>query len=79
MHVSRDIIEKMASGTHNSKEVPLNMTALAELLETCSDTVFSISFHKQPTIDAVKEKLESIRFADLKNNQKVAHFVKELT
>jgi hypothetical protein len=33
MHVSRDIVEKMSSGTHYAKEVPMNMTALAELLE----------------------------------------------
>lgn len=33
MHVSRDIVEKMASGTHFVKEVPMNMTGLAELLE----------------------------------------------
>ena len=42
MHVSRDIVEKMASATHFSREVPMNMTGLAQLLETCSDTVFSV-------------------------------------
>jgi hypothetical protein len=42
MHVSRDIIEKMASASHFGKEVPMNMTGLAELLEDCSDTVFTI-------------------------------------
>lgn len=51
MHVSKNIIEKMASGTHFTKEVPMNMTALAELLENLSDTVFSVCFHKQPTVD----------------------------
>ncbi len=33
MHVSRDIVEKMASATHYAKEVGTNMTGLAELLE----------------------------------------------
>lgn len=46
MHVSQNIIEKMASGTHHAKEVGMNMTALAELLETCKDTVFTCCFHK---------------------------------
>ena len=46
MHVSRDIIEKMVSASHFSKEVPLNMTSLAELVEQFSDTVFTIEFHK---------------------------------
>ena len=72
MHVSRDIVEKMASASHFNKEVPVNMTALAELLESCSDTIFSASFYKQPTVDAAKDKLASTRFADLKDNKKVA-------
>lgn len=40
MQVSRNIVEKMASGTHFAKEVPMTMTGLAELLEGFSDTVF---------------------------------------
>lgn len=40
MNVSKNIIEKMASATHFKREVPMNMTSLAELLETFSDTVF---------------------------------------
>lgn len=46
MHVSRDIIEKMDSGNHFEKEVAMNMTELAELLETVGDTVFTVSFRK---------------------------------
>ena len=52
MYVSRDIVEKMASATHFTKEVPMNMTALAELLENCSDTVFTVQFRKQATKDS---------------------------
>jgi hypothetical protein len=44
MNVSKDIVEKMASGSHFAKEVALNMTSLAELLETFSDTVFTVTF-----------------------------------
>ncbi len=47
MHVSRDILEKMDSAAHFSKEVPMNMTELAELLETAGDTAFTVSFKKQ--------------------------------
>ena len=46
MHVSRDIIEKMDSGNHFEKEVAMNMTELAELLESVGDTVFTVSFRK---------------------------------
>jgi hypothetical protein len=48
----------MASGTHFAKEVPMNMTALAELLETFYDTVFTVCFHKQATVDSAKETLD---------------------
>jgi hypothetical protein len=41
-HVSRDIVEKMASASHFTKEVAMNMTGLAELLEQLSDTVFTV-------------------------------------
>lgn len=46
MHVSKDIIEKMDSGSHFAKEVPVNMTELAELLESVGDTVFTVSFKR---------------------------------
>jgi hypothetical protein len=42
----------MASASHFAKEVPMNMTGLAELLEQCSDTVFTVQFHKQPNKEA---------------------------
>lgn len=79
MHVSRDIVEKMVSGTHFAREVGMNMTGLAELLETFSDTIFSVSFHKQPTVDGALEKLESTSFKDLKDSKKVAALAKDLT
>ncbi len=46
MHVSRDILEKMWSATHFAKEVPMNMTGLAELLTTVSDSIFTVQFRK---------------------------------
>ena len=46
MHVSKDIIEKMDSGSHFDKEIAVNMTQLAELIESVGDTVFTVSFRK---------------------------------
>lgn len=57
MHVSKDILEKMNSASHFGKEVPMNMTELAELLETAGDTAFTVSFKKQVNEDRVQEKL----------------------
>jgi hypothetical protein len=79
MHVSKDIVEKMVSGTHFSREVTMNMTGLAELLETFSDTIFTVSFHKQPTVEGALANLESTSFKDLKDQKKVAALSKLLT
>ena len=40
--VSQEILEKWPSADHYAKEVPMTMTSLAELLETFSDTVFTV-------------------------------------
>jgi hypothetical protein len=45
-NVSKSILEKWASASHFEKEVGMNMTGLAELIETFSDTVFTVCFHK---------------------------------
>jgi hypothetical protein len=55
--VSKEILEKWASATHFEKEVGMNMTGLAELIETFSDTVFTVCFHKQPSVDGAQSKL----------------------
>ena len=34
LYVSKDILENMVSGNHYDKEVPMNMTGLAELLQS---------------------------------------------
>jgi hypothetical protein len=67
MHVSKDIIEKMDSGNHFAKEVPVNMTELAELLESVGDTVFTVSFRKQVKEEDVQDKLKSFSTAQLKD------------
>ena len=79
MHVSRDIVEKMASATHYAKEVGTNMTGLAELLEQCSDTVFSVQFHKQPNKESAQELLEATNYKDLKDKKKLAELSKQIT
>ena len=69
MQVSKDILEKMDSASHFEKEVPLTMTQLAELMETCGDTVFTVVFHKKLTQDSISAKLS---FSDMKNLNKLA-------
>ena len=66
--VSIEILEKWPSADHYAKEVPMTMTSLAELLETFSDTVFSVCFHKLPTVDGAVEKLEAHNLASAKKD-----------
>lgn len=78
MHVSQDIIEKMDSGNHFAKEISMNMTELAELLESVGDTAFTVSFRKQVKEEDVQEKLKTFTPAQLKDAKKLNSLVKEL-
>ena len=57
MIVSRDILESMSSADHFKKEVPMNMTALPELLQTVQDNIFTIQFRAQPKAEAATTAL----------------------
>lgn len=46
LYVSKDILEAMHSGDHYQKEVNMNMTSMAELLQSVQDHVFTVSFRK---------------------------------
>jgi hypothetical protein len=50
------------------------MTGLAELLEQCSDTLFTIEFHKQPSKDTAQELLEATSFKDLKDKNYIGKY-----
>ncbi len=78
MQVSKDILEKMDSASHFEKEVPLTMTQLAELMETCGDTVFTVQFRKQPNEDNVKSKLETTVVNQIKDEVFLSKLTKEL-
>ena len=78
MYVSRDIVEKMDSASHYAKEVPMNMTGLAELIESVSDTVFTVKFRKQANKENAQEALEKAKYSDLKDKKKLSNLVKEI-
>ena len=60
LYVSKDILEGMYSADHFAKEVPVNMTALAELLQTVEDHVFSVVFRKKPSEENVIQLLTNM-------------------
>ena len=68
----------MDSASHFEKEVPLTMTQLAELMETCGDTVFTVQFRKQPNEDNVKSKLETTVVNQIKDEVFLSKLTKEL-
>lgn len=74
LYVSRDILENMHSGDHYDREVNMNMTALAELLQSVQDHVFTVQFKKQATEDRAKELLSSYN----SKNSKIPDLVKSL-
>lgn len=78
MHVSRDILEKMDSANHFIREVPVNMTELAELLENAGDMAFTVSFKKKVTEELVNEKLKCATQAQFKDKSFISRFSKEL-
>jgi hypothetical protein len=54
----------------------MNMTGLVEVLAKASDTAFTVKFKKLPTEERAQELINSISYADLKNQQKLAPLVK---
>ena len=64
MYVSRDILEQMESADHYEKEVQMTKTELAELLQGVQDHVFTVYFHKKPTVENTLETLQNASQAD---------------
>lgn len=59
LYVSKDILEGMYSADHYKREAPMNMTMLAELLQTVKDHIFTVTFKKQPTEDNAIEAIKN--------------------
>jgi len=77
--ISKDLIEKeMWSANHYDKEVKCNMTDLSEIIESCSDTVFTVQFRKKIDPKDVLDSLKNVKMADLKKADKVKSLSKEL-
>lgn len=78
LYVSKDILEGMYSADHFKKEVPVNMTALAELLHSVQDHIFTVEFRKQPTEENAAELLEKTDAKTFKDPKKLAQLSKDL-
>lgn len=57
----------MESADHFEKEVQMTKTELAELLQGVQDHVFTVYFHKKPTVENTVATLQSATDADFKD------------
>ena len=78
VRVDLDYLEKFDSASHYHKEVGMTKTELAALIETAGDTVFSVTFNKQPNEESVTSKLEGLAHASLKDDKFIGKFSKEV-
>ena len=78
LYVSKDILANMFSASHFSKEVAMNMTGLAELLQSVQDHVFTVSFRKQATEDKAIELLKNADKNALKDQKQLSQLSKDI-
>ena len=78
MQMSKELLEEMYSAQHYDRECSLNMTGLAELLQSVQDNVFTINFRKKVSEENAAEQLLSASAADFKDETKRKALTKQL-
>ena len=78
MNVSRDIVESMHSADHYEREVFMNMTNLAEVLQSVKDNVFTVQFRTNPREEDAVEALEAVNMTDLEEPAKISKLAREI-
>ena len=78
MNVSRDIVESMHSADHYEREVFMNMTNLAEVLQLVKDNVFTVQFRTNPREEDAVEALVDVNMTDLEDPLKISKLAKEI-
>ena len=77
--ISKDLLVRdMWSADHFDKEVKVTMTDLSEIIQSCRDTIFTVSFKKKIDAKQVEAKLLSSTYADLSVDAKMKEFSKQL-
>jgi len=78
MQMSKELLETMYSATHYKQVVPLNMTGLAELLQSVQDHVFTVNFKKQATKTLAAQILQEAEASDFTDSKKLTQLAKKL-
>ena len=79
MQMSKELLETMYSAQHYDREVAMNMTGLAELLQSVQDIIFTIAFKKQPTKDKTFQLLQNAGKNWFKDDKVMADLAKSIT
>lgn len=68
----------MYSADHFDREVPMNMTALAELLHSVQDHIFTVAFRKQASEENTIATLQDADQKDFKDPKALSKMVKQI-
>ena len=68
----------MYSADHFKKEVPMNVTSLAELLHEMQDHVFTVGFRRQPTEERACELLQNAAKGSFQDPKALSQLSKQL-
>ena len=72
MLMSKSLLETMYSATHYEREVALNMTGLAELLQSVQDHIFTVEFKKQATQENAADLLQNADASTFEDPKKLS-------
>ena len=78
MQASKVLLETMYSADHYEREIPMNMTGLAELLQSVGDTVFTVQFRRQVNEQDAFEQLQNASAAAFKDSKQISVLAKQL-
>ena len=78
MQMSKELLETMYSANHYEREVAMNMTGLAELLQSVQDIIFTVKFKKQVTEDNAANLLMSADAKAFKDAKQLSALAKSI-
>ena len=76
--MTRGMLDTMYSAQHFEREVPMNMTGLAELLQSVQDVIFTVAFRKKVTEQHVFDLLEASDEQNFQDEQEMTALAKSL-
>ena len=77
--MSKELLETMYSADHFEREIALNMTGLAELLQSVSDHCLTVEFQKQVSESSAAQTLTNVDASSFTDPKKMKELAKQLT